>query len=331
MLFLYRIIPLKAKAADRRASPRYFSLSGTWKFYYVEKPASRHGTFFQDNFDVSSWKDITVPGSWQTQGYDHAIYTNTIYPWTGYEKPSPPQAPTVYNPVGHYRRNFTLPEGWGSGKVYLHFEGVESAFYVWVNGQYVGYSEDSFTDDEFDITDKVRAGINNISVQVFRWCDGSWLEDQDFIRLSGIFRDVYLYSTPNVHLQDFQIDASLSANYTDGDLKTSVWVRNFNGAAISNYSVELSLFTKEGTEVISTISKQIASIADGNETKLDFQTAVTAPLLWSAEKPTSIHLYSPKRQHGKLLETRSARIGFRKVELKGFGNRTVLYVNKPIK
>ncbi len=324
----------EAKAGNRRSSPRYQSLSGSWKFYYVENPASRHATFFQDNFDASSWKDITVPGSWQTQGYDHAIYTNTIYPWTGKEQPSPPQAPTVYNPVGHYRRDFTLPDGWQTGKVYLHFEGVESAFYVWVNGQYVGYGEDSFTDDEFDITDKIRTGKNNISVQVFRWCDGSWLEDQDFIRLSGIFRDVYILSTPKVHIQDFQIDAGLSSNYTDGDLKTSVWVRNLSGAAVSGYSVDLSLFNSDGAEVFSSVKQIFSSIANEAEGKVDFQKAVAGPLLWSAEKPNLYTLVlALKDDGGQILETRSARIGFRKVELKkDSGNRTVLYINnKPVK
>lgn len=324
----------EAKSGNRRSSPRYQSLSGSWKFNYVESPASRHATFFQDNFDASSWKDITVPGSWQTQGYDHAIYTNTIYPWTGKEQPSPPQAPTVFNPVGHYRRDFTLQEGWQTGKVYLHFEGVESAFYVWVNGQYVGYGEDSFTDDEFDITDKVRAGKNNISVQVFRWCDGSWLEDQDFIRLSGIFRDVYILSTSKVHIQDFQIDAGLSTNYTDGDLKTSVWVRNFNGSSVSGYSVDLSLFSKEGTEVFPAMNQKISAIADGAEEKIDFQKAVSSPALWSAEKPNLYTLVlTLKDDNNQIIETRSARIGFRKVELKkDSGNRTVLHVNnKPVK
>jgi len=324
----------EAQACDRRSSPRYQSLSGVWKFYYVEKPDSRHATFFEDAFDASSWKDIAVPGSWQTQGYDHAIYTNTIYPWTGYERPSPPQAPTVYNPVGHYRRDFTLPDGWNSSKVYLHFEGVESAFYVWVNGQYVGYGEDTFTSDEFDITDKVRSGKNNIAVQVFRWCDGSWLEDQDFIRLSGIFRDAYILSTPKVHIQDFQIDAGLSTNYTDGELKTSVWVRNFFGATIADHSVELSLFSTEGTAIFTPLSQPITSIANGAEVKVDFTRAVSGPKLWSAEKPNLYTLVlALKDSDGQLLEARSARIGFRKVELKkDSGNRTVLYVNnKPVK
>lgn len=324
----------EAKVADRQSSPRYQSLSGTWKFYYVEKPASRHATFFQDNFDVSSWKDIKVPGSWQMQGYDHAIYTNTIYPWTGYEQPKPPQAPTVYNPVGHYRRDFTLPDGWTSGKVFLHFEGVESAFYVWVNGEYVGYGEDSFTDDEFDISDKVRAGKNNVSVQVFRWCDGSWLEDQDFIRLSGIFRDVYVFSTPAVHLQDFQIDAGLDASYTNGDLKTSVWVKNQGAVAVSGYSVEMSLYTVAGTEVLAPVSEPITSLAQAAEVQLDFRSAVNKPALWSGEKPNLYTLVLVlKNVAGTIIETRSARIGFRKVEMKkNASGATVLYVNnQPIK
>ncbi len=325
----------EAKSADRRSSPRYLSLSGTWKFHLVDNPSLRHSTFHRNDFDASSWDDIGVPGSWQMQGYDYPIYTNTIYPWTGYEQPSPPQAPTVYNPVGHYRRDFLLPEGWDSEQVYLQFEGVESAFYVWVNGEYVGYGEDSFTDDIFDITDKVRSGRNNISVQVFRWCDGSWLEDQDFIRLSGIFRDVYVFSTPEVHIQDFQIDAGLDASYTNGDLNASVWVRNYSSAAIDNYYVGLHLFTLEGTEVQPSIRRQISSLgSNGEEARLDFDATVSSPSLWSAEKPNLYTLViTLEDSEGNLLETRSVRIGFREVELKRDSqNRTVFYVNnKPVK
>ncbi len=325
----------EAKAGDRRSSPRYFSLSGTWKFHLTDNPSQRHSTFYQDNFNASSWDDISVPGSWQLQGYDYPIYTNVTYPWSGYEQPSPPQAPTVYNPVGHYRREFSLPEGWDNERVYLQFEGVESAFYVWVNGQYIGYGEDSFTDDIYDISEYVRSGVNNISVQVFRWCDGSWLEDQDFIRLSGIFRDVYLFSTHNVHIQDFQIDAGLDESYTDGDLSASVWVRNYSNSEISSYNVELSLFTTQGTEVITPMSESITGLSgDGGEARLDFNTEVSGPDLWSAEKPNLYTLViALEDENGNLIETRSARIGFREVELKRDSqNRTVLYVNnKPVK
>jgi beta-galactosidase len=229
----------EAVKGDRHASKWYQTLSGTWKFFHVDKPSERNNDFYKDSYDVSGWDDIPVPSSWQLLGYDHPIYTNVIYPWAQTHNVSAPAAPTNFNPVGHYRRNFTVPDAWNGKRIRLHFEGVESAYYVWVNGNYVGYSEDSFTGHEFDINKYLRKGENNISVQVFRWCDGSWLEDQDFIRLSGIMRDVYLYAVPAVHIQDFQIDATLTNNYKDGILKTTAWIYNSTSSTSGEYTIEL--------------------------------------------------------------------------------------------
>lgn len=324
----------EAKAGKRRASEWYQSLAGTWKFFHVEKPASRNNIFFQDTYDVSGWKDIAVPGSWQVQGYDRPIYTNVTYPWAGSDNISPPAVPKNFNPVGHYRREFTVPEGWAGKRIRLHFEGVESAYYVWVNGQSVGYSENSFTDHEFDITDKLRAGKNNISVQVFRWCDGSWMEDQDFIRLSGIHRDVYLYATPKTHIQDFQINADLASNYKDGDLNASIWVRNTTTAATSGQSVDLTLYDDMGVAVGTPLNQPVGALAAGGENKVSFRSAVTAPALWSGEKP---NLYTAvlalKDAAGTVVQYESARIGFRKVELKkDAAGMTRYYINNsPIK
>lgn len=325
----------EAKACDRTASPWYQTLSGTWKFYWVNAPAKRHATFFEDAFDASSWDDISVPGSWQLQGYDRPIYTNVTYPWSGSDYISPPAAPKNFNPVGHYRRTFTLPAAWDGRRIRVHFDGVESAYYVWVNGKYVGYSENTFGGHEFDITDKVRTGTNNISVQVFRWCDGSWMEDQDFIRLAGIYRDVYLYATPKTHIQDFQIDATLASNYTDGILKAAVWVDNFSAAAVSGYSVEVHLYSDAGAEIGTALQKTTSSIsANGGEEKLYFEAPVSAPLLWSAENPNLYTLVlALKDAGGTLIQTESAKIGFRKVELKKDANGITRYYinNQPIK
>jgi len=324
----------EAKAGKRRSSPWYQSLAGTWKFYWVDKPASRNTTFFQDNYDVSAWKEIAVPGSWQVQGYDRPIYTNVTYPWSGSDNISPPAAPKSYNPVGHYRREFTVPAAWDGRRIRLHFEGVESAYYVWVNGKYVGYSENSFTGHEFDVTDKLRPGANNISVQVFRWCDGSWMEDQDFIRLSGIHRDVFLYATPKTHIQDFQINADLASNYKDGDLKASVWVLNTAAAASTGLSVDMMLFDAAGKQVGTTKSQPVGSIASGGENKVAFQVPVAAPALWSGEKPNLYTLVLALNDAaGAVVQYESNRIGFRKVELKkDAAGMTRYYINnQPIK
>lgn len=325
----------EAKKGNRRGSEWYQSLTGTWKFHFVEKPSQRHSSFFQDSFNASSFDDIAVPGSWQVQGYDKPIYTNVIYPWNNTDFINPPAAPTNYNPVGHYRRTFTVPAKWSGKRIRLHFEGVESAYYVWVNGKYVGYSENSFTGHEFDVTSNLRAGENNISVQVFRWCDGSWMEDQDFIRLSGIYRDVYLYATPKTHIQDFQIDASLASNYKDGDLNASVWVDNVSSTAASNYSLELHLFTDAGAEVGSVLKKTLSSIApNGGDQKIQFRSTIPAPKLWSAEHPNLYTLVLVlKDNSGAVVQVESNKIGFRKVELKKDASGATRYFinNQPIK
>ena len=324
----------EAVKGDRHASEWYQTLSGKWKFYHVEKPAQRNNDFYKDNYDVSGWDEIPVPSSWQLLGYDHPIYTNVIYPWAQNNRVSAPYAPTDFNPVGHYRRTFTVPEKWAGKRIRLHFEGVESAYYVWVNGNYVGYAEDSFTDHEFDINKYLRKGENNISVQVFRWCDGSWLEDQDFIRLAGIMRDVYIYAVPEVHIQDFQIDATLASNYKDGILKTRTWIYNSSGSASGEYTVELSLYNDAGTEVISPTAQKVSGIgANGGQKDVYFEIPYTAPKLWSAESP---NLYTAvltiKDSKGNLLQAESNKIGFRKIEIKKDNGAPRLYVNgMPIK
>ena len=323
----------EAVKGDRHASEWYQTLSGKWKFFHVDKPADRNNDFYKDNYDVSKWDEIPVPSSWQLLGYDHPIYTNVIYPWSQNNNVSAPGAPTQFNPVGHYRRTFTVPEKWDGKRIRLHFEGVESAYYVWVNGNYVGYSEDSFTGHEFDINKYLRKGENNISVQVFRWCDGSWLEDQDFIRLSGIMRDVYIYAVPTVHIQDFQIDATLTNNYTDGLLKTTAWIYNSTSSASGDYTVELSLYNDKGTEVIAPSAQRVSGISAGGEKSVHFELPLTKPDRWSAETP---NLYSAvlviKDGSGKVIQVESNKIGFRKVEIKKENGAPRLLVNgMPVK
>lgn len=318
----------EALKMDRRGSQWYQSLAGTWKFYHVDAPAQRNNEFFADDYDVSKWDEIPVPGNWQIYGYDRPIYSNVIYPWSKNDWISPPEAPTKFNPVGHYRRDFTVPKDWDGKRIRLHFEGVESAYYVWVNGKYVGYSENSFTDHEFDITDKLRSGNNNISVQVFRWCDGSWMEDQDFIRLAGIYRDVYLYATPKTHIQDFQVNASLASNYKDGTLNPSIWIRNTSSTASGAYTLEMGVYNDAGTAVV-TDKASVASIAAGAETKVTFNKTVTGAKIWSSETPNLYtFVLTLKDAAGKVVQVESNRIGFRKVELKKDGNGiTRFYVN----
>ncbi len=300
---------------DAASSPFYYSLEGTWKFQLVTSPSKLDTSFFKDSTDVSSWENIKVPGNWETQGYDHPIYTNVTYPWTGVENPSPPYAPTIYNPVGSYRRDFTLPQSWTGQHIYLSFQGVSSAFYVWINGNYVGYSEDSFTSKDFDISNYVRQGSNNISVRVFRWSDGSWLEDQDMIRLSGIFRDVYLFSTPSVHLDDFHYVTDFDGSYTNSTLTVEAHIKDLQQTSPAGYSVEAQLYNAEGGPVTS-LQLGTPSFNADNEAELSQNTSIPNPLKWSAEFPNLYTLVLILRDPGNnIIETESCKLGFRKFEL----------------
>jgi len=181
-----------ALAADKTGSPNYFSLDGTWKFNWVKTPGERPYWFFKDDYDTRDWDDINVPSNWQMKGYDVPIYVNITYP----HKRNPPFIEHDWNPVGSYKRDFTVPADWKNKQVFLHFGAVSSAFYVWVNEQPVGYFQDSKTPADFNITKYLRKGKNSLAVEVYRWCDGSYLEDQDFWRLSGIQRSVFLHARP---------------------------------------------------------------------------------------------------------------------------------------
>ena len=318
----------QALSRDFEKSPYYLSLNGNWKFYWAKNPDERPVKFYEENYDVSQWAEIPVPSNWQLYGYDYPIYTNIIYPWTGYEQPRPPFAPTIYNPVGSYRRTFILPESWTGREIFISFQGVESAFYIWINGKSVGYSEDSRTPAEFDITSYVRPGENTVSVEVYRWSDGSWLEDQDAIRLSGIYRDVYLFSTPKVHIRDFKVITDLDSEYKDGELYVRVNMKNYESDSQANYKVEAILYNAEAKTVFE--EPIVMDINFGNEKEViaEKKRAVANPLKWSAEYPNLYTLVlTLKDQTGKPIEFESCRVGFRKFEIK---DRQMKINGKPI-
>ena len=183
-----------ALAADVANNSRYRFLNGDWKFHYSDSPAGRPVDFFKSEYDTSSWDTIPVPANWEREGHSYAIYVNVPYPFEIDE----PNVPTEENPVGSYRRDFEVPESWSGDDIFVEFGAVSSAFYVWINGEYVGYSEGSKTPSEFNVTDFVSSGTNTIAVEVYRWSTGSYLEDQDFWSLSGIQRDVRLFARPKV-------------------------------------------------------------------------------------------------------------------------------------
>jgi beta-galactosidase len=296
-----------ALEAIKANSPNYLSLDGKWKFNCVNSPDQRPFWFFKDDYDTRDWKEIDVPSNWQMRGYDVPIYVNIPYPF----KMDPPKIPHDFNPVGSYKRNFKVPSDWKSKEVFLHFGAVSSAFYVWVNEQLVGYSEDSKVPAEFNITRFLKAGNNSVAVEVYRWCDGSYLEDQDFFRLSGIQRTVFLHARPKSYIADFFAVGDLENNYSDGLLRLNVLVKSADVNA-NDVVVTTSLFD-EGKGIY-TESKE-TKMAD-NKVTVDFEKSLPAIKKWSAESPSLYSLViSLKGKEGNILESVSAKIGFRKVEI----------------
>ncbi|MWC30820.1 DUF4981 domain-containing protein [Paenibacillus sp. MMS18-CY102] len=308
-----------ALCGEHAASPYYYSLNGIWKFAFAETPEERIRSFYETSFDSSGWADMPVPSHWQFQGYDYPHYTNVRYPWAESEPElQPPFAPTRYNPVGSYIRTFHVPEAWNGQPVYISFQGVESAFYVWLNGELVGYSEDTFTPAEFDLTPYLVAGDNKLAVEVYRWCDASWLEDQDFWRLSGIFRDVYLYTTPKLHIADFFVRTALDEAYRDAELQLDVKVRNYFHDAGAACRIEAQLYDGQEQPLWSKPLDAAVSFAPQQDmSKLELSALIASPLLWSAESPNLYTLVlSLVDASGVLLEAASCRVGFRRFELK---------------
>ncbi|WP_219835643.1 glycoside hydrolase family 2 TIM barrel-domain containing protein [Paenibacillus sp. R14(2021)] len=307
----------EALRGDRSASRSCLSLNGMWKFAFAENPSSRIANFYEEGFDHTDWNEIKVPAHWQLQGYDYPQYTNIRYPWEATEELAPPFAPTKYNPVGSYVRSFTVPEHWSGQPVFISFQGVESAFYVWLNGELVGYSEDTFTPAEFDLTPYLRPGDNKLAVEVYRWCDASWLEDQDFWRMSGIFRDVYLYTTPKAHVYDFFATTELDEAYLDAELKLRATLTNYYEQELGEVSLEAQLYDAAGQPVLAKPLKIGAALRQGSaELEVEASMPVANPLKWSTEQPNLYTLVISLKDGGTLLETVSTRIGFRKFEIK---------------
>jgi beta-galactosidase len=275
-------------------------LNGEWKFSYSVNPNSRPEPFYKLDFACDGWGDITVPGHIQLQGYGSPQYVNTMYPWDGHNDIRPPEIPTDHNPVGSYVKYFTIPEHMENKPLYISFQGVESAFYVWLNGEFVGYSEDSFTPSEFDLSPYVTEGENKLAVEVYQRSTGSWLEDQDFWRFSGIFRDVYLYSVPEVHVYDLHVRPELDSTFTKGTLNIDL---KLQGEAASN--IQANLVNRNGELVSST-----------NADKGLISMTIEKPELWSAENPYLYTLFIQLfNKNGQLVEVVPQKVGFRRFEL----------------
>jgi len=301
-----------AQKGIREKSDFFLLLNGPWKFHWVRRPADRPVGFFKPDYDVKGWKEIAVPGNWQFQGYDIPIYLNMPYPF----KKDPPNIQAEFNPVGSYRREFEVPERWAGRQVFLHFDGVESAFYVWVNGEKVGFSKDSRTPAEFNISKHLKKGPNLLAVEVYRWSDGSYLECQDFWRLSGIFRDVYLFSTPSVHMRDLEIVSDFDPSFQNATLRVTARVRNYGQTSVKQRVVEAHLFDRDGNAVGASplMVGESPYLAPGSEAIVQMKAIIEHPALWTAETP---HLYTLvmelKDEKGLTVEFEQSRIGFRSV------------------
>ncbi len=303
--------------SERVKSPFYRSLNGDWKYHYSSNHLARVSDFWKTDFDDSSWATIPVPSNVEIQGHGVPIYVNIRYPWTWHgTEPNPPFVPgdDPNNTVNSYRRTFEIPKDWDGRKVFLTFDGVNSFFDLWINGEKVGMGKDSRTPVEFDITSFLKPGKNLIAVENFRWCDGSYLEDQDFWRLSGIFRDVYLWSPPNVHVRDIEIKTDLDEQYRDAELKGKLSLVNYGKDAM-NVTVEAELFDPSGDSVSSRSVDQ--TIEAGQEISLDGSVPIENPLKWSAETPNLYQLFvTLKNSDGKTLEVLPLKVGFREVEIR---------------
>jgi len=289
-------------------SPFIQSLNGTWQFHLSHNPYIRPFYFFKDDFDTDDWTTIKVPGNWELQGFDVPIYTNIRYPFVK----NPPFIQKFYNPVGSYKRNFTIPENWNGQDIILHLGAVTSAMYVWVNEQKVGYSEDSKTPAEFNITKYLKKGANSLAVEVYRWCDGSYLEDQDFWRMSGITRDVFLMARNPQHISDYRVSSPLVNNYKDGEFKLTVQVAN---SAPANPQVTLEAVLMDGGIKVAEMKQDVQTKAQPVSAVLSSNIPSAKP--WSAENPNLYQLLiTLKDGSGKVIEVLRQEVGFRTVEIK---------------
>mgnify|MGYP001157712211 FL=1 len=311
----------------------YLSLNGVWKFHFVDEPSKRPTDFYKKGYDVSKWDNIEVPSNWEMKGYDHPLYVNVDYPF----KDNPPyiqmrdefKGQYGENPVGSYQRTFMLPAGWDKKRTFLHFGGIYSAAFVWVNGEYVGYTQGANNDHEFDITPYVKKGNNNVSVQVFRFSDGSYLEGQDMFHMSGIYRDVYLFSTPKTFVRDHYITSTLNEadHYTSGTFNVALDIDNRDGKA-DEKTIEAELLDPEG-KTIATFSQNVQFKKGEKQQQIEFKKEGLKDLkLWTAETP---ELYTviirQKDKKGKEESVFSTKYGFRHIEIK---NSVVLVNGKKV-
>ncbi|MGK4025281.1 glycoside hydrolase family 2 TIM barrel-domain containing protein [Bacteroides fragilis] len=292
----------EAAKADKENSSNFMTLNGIWKFNWAKNADARPTDFYRTDYNDKGWGQMKVPGVWEMNGYGDPIYVNVGYAWRSQYKNNPPYVPIENNHVGSYRKEIIIPAEWSGKEIFAHFGSVTSNMYLWVNGKYVGYSEDSKLEAEFNLTKYLKPGKNLIAFQVFRWCDGTYLEDQDFFRYSGVGRNCYLYSRNKKYIQDIRVTPDLDSNYTNGTLNVAL---NLNGSG----TVELNLTDPAG--------KSVATAQVNGNGQKSVVMDVSNPEKWTAETPNLYTLTATLKNGSNTLEVIPVKVGFRKIELKG--------------
>jgi beta-galactosidase len=301
-----------ALSGEWERSPYYKSLDGSWKFRWDRSILSAPGGFHEPSFDSENWDDITVPSSWQMEGYGYKLYRNQTLEFSPYD---PPNVPLDFNPTGSYIRTFEIPSDWDGRKVFLHFEGVKTAFWVWINGIYTGFNKGAMTPAEFDVTDNLQPGTNTIAVRVVRWADGTYLENQDMWKFHGIYRSVYLHSVPRVHVRDFFITTVFDQDFRNATLNIDADIINYSAGNQRNLVLEASLYDA-ADRMVSSFSARIPSLGAGASERARLSRTIQNPAQWSAEKPNLYTLVMKLNDSGgNTLGILQHKVGFRQVEI----------------
>ncbi len=319
-------------ASEKANNPTVQSLNGNWKFKWSPNPQSRPADFFTENYSTENWDNILVPGNWELQGFGTPIYTNFTYPFKR-DAPKVTSEPdknyTSFlqrNPVGSYCTTFTIPENWSQKQVFLNFGGVLSAMYVWINGQKVGYSENSMSPAEFDVTKYIHKGVNKLAVEVYRWCDGSYLEDQDIWRLSGIFRDVDLIARPKTFISDYFVNALPDKSFGNANIAIDLSLDNRSATSIQGLHVDavISGFSTQGEDIDLSFTGKVPAVPTSKQVTFQLKSVLKQPRLWSAETPYLYHLVLKlKNNKNEQVDKAECYFGVRKIEVRG----EVFYIN----
>ena len=304
---------------NRAGTVNFLMLNGTWKFHFTNTPEGTPDNFFTENFDDKKWDKISVPSNWEMQGFGDPLFRNVRTPF----RPNPPYVPKEYNPTGSYRRQFNIPASWKGKEIFLRMEKCASASFVWINGNEVGYNEGAQEPAEYNITGYLKQGKNTIAINVYKYSDGYYLEDQDYWRLGGIFDDIWLFATPKAHIFDWFATTDLDENYTDARLELSVDLKNYSSAIVNNFTVRATIYDPESKPVKSLVSEKVTLSAGAKQTVI-ISDNIKNPAKWSAEYPNLYNLvFELVNSSGKTEEVISGRIGFKETEIKN----QVFYLN----